>query len=174
MSRLILSLFCSCIFGISAFAQANSPRELSDAEAAQIDARINKIKNLPAHRLDRRLPKVSFAEWLYAQAGPDTRVNWDLNYDPAAEDPGWNKPPHMVDAVIVLDDRQSVVVEVAIAHCNRQIVGCRRHVPSVFRIDVITGKNPITGKFESAQLDRLSDLPPFLAKLKQTNSEAQR
>jgi hypothetical protein len=170
MGRLILYLLCSCVLGASACAQANTPRQLTAAESAELDGIINRVKNLPAHWLDRRLPKVTLAEWLQAQAGPDARMNWVLRYDQSAGGPGSDGPPNVVEADTVLNDRQAIVVQVAVTHCDRQIVGCHRHVPSVFRIDVITGKNATTGRFESTELDRLRDLPRFLQKL-QTNEQ---
>ncbi|MGC1373366.1 MAG: hypothetical protein WA824_14620, partial [Candidatus Sulfotelmatobacter sp.] len=134
MSRLILWLLCSCVLSASASGQANAPRELTDAEAAQIGAAINNVKSLPAHRLERRLPKVALADWLEAQAGPDAKTNWAYRSDPTAGSPGWQGPPDAVEADIALNDRQSIVVQVAVTHCDRQIVGCQRRVPSVFRI----------------------------------------
>jgi hypothetical protein len=170
MGRLILWLLCSCVLGASASAQANVPRELTDAEAVEIGAAINNVKKLPAHRLDRRLPKVALADWLEAQTGPDAKTNWVYRSDPAAGSAGWQRLPDAVEADITLNDRQSIVVQVAVTHCGRQIVGCQRHVPSVFRIYVITGKNATTGKFESAELGRMSDLPHFLQGLRETSN----
>jgi hypothetical protein len=174
MRQLVFVLLCSCLLGVAAHAQANSPRELSDAEAAQIEAGINKIKNLPARRLDRRLPRVALADWLQTQAGPSAKMSWVYRSDLTAGSKDWQDLPDEVEADIALNDRQSIMLEVAVTHCDRQIIGCQRHVPSIFRVDVITGKNAITGRFESTELARLSDLPHFLERLRQGSSEAER
>jgi len=175
MSRhIILSSIYSCIVAASAFAQLSTLRPLTDTESAKIDTAINSVKELPAHRLDRRLPQILLAEWLRAQAGADTKINWAYRSEPGARAPDWRVLPDAVEADIALKNEHSIVLQVAITYCDGRIKGCRRHVPSVFRIYVITGKDPTTGKFESAELNRLSDLPLFLQTLKQTSSEAQR
>lgn len=95
---------------------------------------------------------------------------WRLGVCSAAGSAVWQRLPDAVEADITLNDRQSIVVQVAVTYCDRQIAGCQRHVPSVFRIYVITGKNATTGKFESAELGRMSDLPHFLRGLRETSN----
>ena len=172
MSRcVILSLLCTCVLGASAFAQTGTPHELTDAE---VNAAINRVRNLPAHQLDRKLPRTTLAEWLQTQAGPNAKANWVYRSDPTAGTPGWQGLPDAAEADIALRNERSIVVQVAVSRCDRSIIGCRRHIPSVFRVDVITGKDATTSKFESAELDRLSDLPHFLRGLRATSGEAER
>ena len=79
MGRLISWLLWSCVLGTSAFAQT-SARAVTDAESAQMDAAINRVRNLPAHQLDRRLPKVILAEWLQAQAARSSTLQAMLHW----------------------------------------------------------------------------------------------
>jgi hypothetical protein len=168
---MILCLLCSGIFCALALAQTSAPPALTDAKSAELDAAINTVRNLAVHRLDHKLPRVTLADWLQAQAGPDVRMNWAFRYDPEAGSTGWEGPPDMVEADMALNDGQSVVVEIAVAHCNRQVEGCHRRVPSVFLINVITGRDATTGRLVSSELDRLSDLPRFLQRLRGASNE---
>jgi len=155
----ILALLLAGILSITAFAQ-NLPSELTDAQVAEM---ISKVQDLPTSRLDRRLPAMRFADWLQSQAGPNGRLGWGFQYDSAVETPKRHGGPDFVEAHGWLSDGRQIIVLVAVGHSDKR-------APAVYRIDVVTGTNPATGKWESTKLDRLRDLQPFLSKLREKSS----
>ena len=140
---------------LSAWAQHVTP--ISPGESARFDKTISMVQDMGASKLDRKLPrKMSFRAWLEAQGGPDVRMNWVVRS-------GATHPiPDCVEADANMSDGKIIMVWVAFDHPKRR-------TPYLYRIDVVTGRDAVTGRFQSQQLDRLRDVPTFLLKLKQTH-----
>lgn len=137
-----------------------SPQEvapISPAVRAQFDKTISMVQDMAVSKLDRKLPrKMSFREWLEEQGGPNVRMNWVVRS-------GATHPiPDCVEADANMSDGKIIIVWVAVDHPKRR-------TPYLYRIDIVTGRDAVTGRFQSEQLDRLHDIPIFLLKLKQSS-----
>jgi hypothetical protein len=121
----IWSLLCSCVLSTMALSQASGPRELTTAEAAEFERVIGTVKSLPAHKLDRMLPVMAFADWLHAEVGSQTRITWAFSGDFDA--PG---PRDHVEVGIHAQDGRNLFVNVT--------VGTAVHRPHVLAVWLIT------------------------------------
>ncbi len=84
----VRGLFWACLLTSVVFAQAGSSRESTDAQTADLIAR---VKDAPASRLQRGLPTVRFEDWVRVNAGPDWTLTWGFTQGPK------NAANHMLD-----------------------------------------------------------------------------
>ena len=145
MSRLVsTSLLYLVALASFAMAQAeNCPK--TDAQLAEL---ISSIQSTPVSKLDSKLPSVRLADWLQEQGGPEAKLAWsgrcssqpDVVY------------PAQVEVIATLNDKQTYYVSIGLrGHQSRPIFD--------------TGWVTIS-KHESIELERLSDLPPVMTKLR--------
>jgi hypothetical protein len=154
----VIAVVCSSVLGAWTFAQERAPQKLPDAHVADSIAR---VKDLPASKLDECLPATRLADWLQAAGGPDAKINWA--YVKAAAD-SHGHPDH-VEAVATLNHDQTFFVAIAL-------------VPDVRHPSFESGW-VIVSQVGDVELERLSDLPAAIDKLREKNqklvpSEAQR
>lgn len=149
MKRLaILCLFCVCIPGACSLAQITvTTAETGDP---RLDDLIAQAKDTPVSRLDQKLPAVSLADWLLAQAGPDAKMVWA--YHPSRLGLDWGNPHSCSDCVeadATLWDGRHFSVLIA----NGSDVG-----PAFYSGTVILPKR------KTDSMRQLSDLPRLLWK----------
>ena len=156
MKRLVIliSLLVG-ILGSFASAQAGVPQELADARRADL---ISKVQNMPASKLDKKLPAIRLADWLQAQGGQDARIAWAFRS--AAGTPESRNSPDCVEVVATLKNDRSFMVMIAVGKDALQ--------PSLQSGWVIISPH------ETIDLERLSDLSGAMIKLNKTNANSSR
>jgi len=160
VNRLVIAMVCSNVLGAWMFAQESAAGKLANA---QVTDSIVRVKNLPVSMLDKRLPATRLQDWLQAMAGADAKINWA--YVRAVATTGSHDHPDHVEAVARLNHGETFFVAIALA-------------PDVRHPSFESG-SIIVSQFENVELERLSNLPAGIGKLRETNqkkvpSEAQR
>jgi len=157
---IVLVLFLATILTRQASAQValpgNTPQRLTDL---QIVALIEQVKQMPVSRLDRGLPRVSFAKWLQAEAGPDARISWVLRYAKATATDGGRDFPTCVEADAMMETGRSIVILIGVGGPGK--VGDRK--PFVYRADLMD-------QHDSIGLNHLRDIPAALSRFQPTAS----
>lgn len=150
MNRVAIGLFCLVTLGQVGFSQMATIGQPSDLEVATA---IAMVKNMPASKLDRRLSGTRLEDWLQTQGGAGARINWA--YEQAAEP--WASL-RCVQAVVSLGKDQSFLVSIDVSQDARH--------PSFESGWVVVRRGQIV------ELERLSDLPHLLSKLRETSQNA--
>ena len=164
MKRLVILGSLPLLLGSLPMFSQTTHEPFTDAQATQL---IQRVQNMPASKLDARLPSTRLADWLRVQLGDRGQATWTLRYAPSDESRQVSGFPDCVEMDAMINGNESVVMLIAVGHSSRQ-------TPYLFDLDVTTGKNTDTGKPESSELNHLSDLPSFLEDLRQisgTNNE---
>jgi hypothetical protein len=143
--QVILSLLYSCILCAGSFAQPTA-HEASPADVAEYERVVGSAKNLPAHKLDRRLPALAFGDWLQAEVGSHTRITWALWR------PSTREHPEFVEVGVHANDGRNLIINVAMGPTVR-----RPHVLSV----VLRRSD-----YEGSDV-RMRDVPSILREFKQ-------
>ena len=156
MTPLMQTFLWFAISSVAAWAQQITPN--TPADEARIERMIATVQRTEISKLDRRLPKkIELQEWLKEQGGPNARLNWVVR-----EDDVKHRMPDCVEADVNMSDGKILIVWVAAGHSKKRI-------PYVYLIDIVTGRDAATGRFQNTDLDRLREIPTFLAKLKQSS-----
>jgi len=150
---MILISLCAGILASFASAQAGTPQQLTDAQLADLVA---KVQNMPASKLDKNLPSGRLVDWLQAQGGPGARIAWDFRTTAGTHPP--DSMPNYVEAVATLKKDQSFMVSIEVGKDERR--------PSFHSGWVIIGRN------NYIELERLSDLPGAMANLDKANERS--
>lgn len=153
MNRLAIGVFWSLAF--SALGVELGCR--IEPSQTEVEKTLATVKNVPTSKLDRALPETRLQDWLEAQAGSEGQIHWDYQYGSETR-----VPVHFVEAVVTFNKDQSFLVSI-------DVDGHGKH-PSFESGWVILGKQ------RSIELERLSDLPQALNKLRSewNNREAMR
>ncbi len=143
--RLVLNAFFIAGLVLSMSAQDHSdPR----------NSMIQNVQNLPAMKLDKKLPDIRLQEWLQSLVGVNVEIHWVMRYVPAEDREGPAPEfPDCVEADATLQDGRSFFV---------MVVPEQRAKPAYFRSGAL-----IKNKRTHGDMNRLSDLPRLL---RETNS----
>jgi len=142
---------CACVLG--SLASAKVAVQQLTAEKVEL---IAKAQNMPASKIDKKLPAVRLADWLQAQGGPDAGFTWAFRS--AAGTPEARGVPDCVEAVATLKNDQTFMVSIAVGKDARH--------PS-FQAGWV-----VINRHEIIDLERLSDLPGAMAKLNKANENS--
>jgi|SRR5579872_3978658 hypothetical protein len=156
-----LSLLLS---SLPTFSQVKSLGHFTDAQASKL---IQEVQNMPASKLDARLPSTRLADWLRIQLGDRAQISWVLRYAPSDESRQASGFPDCVEMDAMIKGNQSVVMLIAVGHSKRPAA-------YLYELGVMSGGDKNRARVQSAELDRLSALPSFLENLRQisgTNNE---
>ena len=160
---MVLVMFLATILASQASAQValpvTTPQSLTDV---QVGALIEQVKQMPASRLDRGLPRVSFAKWLQAEAGPDARISWVLRYAKATHMDGGRDFPTCVEADAMMETGRSIVILIGVGRPGK--IEDRR--PFVYRTDLLD-------QHDSIGLNHLRDIPAALSRFQRTASHSE-
>ena len=127
-----------------------------------VGALIEQVKQMPASRLDRGLPRVSFAKWLQAEAGPDARISWVLRYAKATDTDGGRDFPTCVEADAMMETGRSIVILIGVGRPGK--IGDRKAF--VYRADLLD-------QHDSIGLNHLRDIPAALSRFQRTASHSE-
>ena len=156
MIKLMTVSLCLMIVVTSASAQVGAPQSLTDA---QVVAFIEQVQQMPVARLDRGLPRVSFAKWLQTEAGAGAKIGWAMRYtEPTATDGGRDFPT-CVEADAVMENGRSIVILIGVGKPGK----IRDRKPFVYRADLMD-------QHDSIGLNHLRDIPAALSRFQQTAS----
>lgn len=160
---LVLGPLTLLLSSLPMFSQVSSPNQLDDTEARKL---IQQVQNTPASKLDARLPATRLVDWLKVRLGEHAQTSWVLRYAPSDKSRQASAFPDCVEMDATISGKPSVVMLIAVGHASRL-------TPYLFDLAVTTGKNTDTGRPESTELNRLSDLPSFLDNLHQISGTQQ-
>ena len=156
MKLFTLTFFWLTILFVPALTQQVEPT--NSVDEARFERMIAIIQRTPVSKLDPTLPRrVALQDWLYQQGGPNVRISWVVR----TAEPD-HKIPDCVEADAMMGDGRMIIVWVAADHAEKK-------TPYVHEILVITGRDAVTGKPQSTQLDHLRDLPAFINKPQQNS-----
>jgi len=153
----IAGLCLVCFVSAFALSQASVPPQPTDAQIADL---ITKVQNMPASKLDRKLPAIRLADWLQGQGGPDAKLVWVFRHDPSTGTRDAHGLQDCVEADATLSDGRTFFVMID--------VGTDPHRPRVRDVSVMAARDLIEESL------RLSDLPRVLKTSQTSRFEAQR
>jgi len=157
MKRLVILGSLSLLLGsLPIFSQTT----LEPFTGAQVTQLIQRVQNMPASKLDERLPSTRLADWLRVQLGDRGQTTWTLRYAPSDESRRVSGFPDCVEMDAMINSNESVVMLIAVGHSSRP-------TPYLFELDVMSRRDRNTGRLQSSELNHLSDLPSFLENLRQ-------
>jgi hypothetical protein len=74
----VISFLIYSILSLSALMQSQTPESRSDEEARESRS-IKRVQELPASKLDPKLPPQPFASWFKSVLGPGAELKWEVN-----------------------------------------------------------------------------------------------
>lgn len=151
----VRGLFWICITTSVVFAQAGSSRESTNAQTADLVAR---VKSVSASSLERKLPTVRLEDWVRANAGPEWTISW--GFSEGAKEAGF---PDTVDVRGDTKDGRYFRLSIATTTTANQVV-----------LFWLSGAANVQHRWVGLQ--HLSQLPRFLhnAGQRSHNSEAKK